>query len=322
MNVHGNHGNDQWCTAAGFFTQFGYGSMYFNTALSVYFYLVVVRGFSNADLKRARPWLFAVPFCLAIGMALAGLHKYEQVWLACWIRPYPFAAARTTTYMGFLPIMVTAAVSTIFQFLVYYKVRRQVRKSLKWTFRTAASHGTTIAAGGSSNLSSEQQSNQFRTDNTSSAGVPRSFGGTGRLALPKMFANNVEAAVFWQSLAYLTTFYCCWVVMAIISENAASQRLGVWIYGITISALPGFFNFLVYIRPRIVAWAENRRKIRESQRQTQSNANSNYTMTQASMADREQPAIPDTKVETHNDVTDPEDDETSSSLPTMAQSLY
>ena len=180
-------------------------------------------------------------------MALVGLSFYEHAWVLCYIQPYPYKSSRTTTYMATAPLLLMAVVSTTLQILVYCKVRQQVRKSLKWTF----------------DANVEKKADSKST--TSPTGVNL------KLRLPKVFVNNMEAAVFWQSLSYLSTFYLCWVVMAIIAEFAHHQIWPLWVFMFGLSPLPGFLNFLVYVRPRILAWWEKRQKALETAGKKRSN---------------------------------------------------
>lgn len=50
--------------------------------------------------------------------------------------------------------------------------------------------------------------------------------------------------------------------MAIISEFAHHQIWPLWVLMFLISPLPGFLNCLVYVRPRVLSWKEDRQKQR------------------------------------------------------------
>lgn len=205
----------------------------------MYYFLVVVKQWTNRDLEKARVWFFLIPAVCAVGLAMAGLPFYEHAWVVCYIQPYPYRSERRTTYTATIPLLLMALISTCLQVLVYNKVRKQVRRSLKWTFDANTQTKQKVSAASTSGINL-------------------------KLRLPKVFVNNMEAAVFWQSLSYLSTFYLCWVVMAIIAEFAHHQIWPLWVVMFAISPLPGFLNCLVYVRPRLLTWQETRQKKREA----------------------------------------------------------
>lgn len=80
-------GNAHTCTAQGFFLQFGVSSPFYNASLSIYYWLVIVRGWKEAQLHQIE-WLFhALPLSWGAATAITGLALgvYDNANLWCWV---------------------------------------------------------------------------------------------------------------------------------------------------------------------------------------------------------------------------------------------
>ncbi|CAJ1966731.1 unnamed protein product [Cylindrotheca closterium] len=132
-NVVGASGNDGLCTAQGFFVMLGYGSGFFNNSLSIYYVLVVVHGWKEYQLKKARPYLLIVPVICAMVLAFGGIPFYGSIWVGCWMLPRPYADDWSAFGFSFAPIVLTFVFSTVCQIRVYWSVRTTARKAQQWS---------------------------------------------------------------------------------------------------------------------------------------------------------------------------------------------
>merc|ERR1712232_257327 len=130
-NILGANGSDALCTAQGFFTTLGYGSLYFNNSLAIYYVLVVVYGWKDYQLKKARPWLLGMPIILAFIEAFCAIPYYGQIWNGCFLRPQPYVDNWAATGFTLIPLGPTAIFTTVCQIRVYWSVRTTVRKAQK-----------------------------------------------------------------------------------------------------------------------------------------------------------------------------------------------
>jgi len=83
-------GNDDSCTAQGFFLQLGLTSPVLNAFLSWYYLLVIRYSWSEEDIKeKAEPWIYIISLLVGFGTSIAGvpLNLYHPGGLWCWINP-------------------------------------------------------------------------------------------------------------------------------------------------------------------------------------------------------------------------------------------
>jgi hypothetical protein len=82
-------GTDATCRLQGFFIQLGVASTLYNASLSLYFVLVICRGWKEHQVREIEPYLHAIPILWALGTASAGLGLgvYGSADLWCWARP-------------------------------------------------------------------------------------------------------------------------------------------------------------------------------------------------------------------------------------------
>jgi hypothetical protein len=288
-NLLGSRGNDRTCVAQGFFVALGYGSIFFNMALSVYYYLVVVRSWKARDLLAARKWLYGIPLAASLGIAFAGLGHYEHVWLGCYVRPRPFSESNATIYLGTVHIIIAAIVCTTMQILVYAKVRKTLRKSSAWKFQArepsqvistsgiSAEDGVSKSeySGGRTRFNfwrkpkSKDKSLELEAVRVKS--LPPSF--TVFRAI-SYFLDSLAQTVLWQSISYLTAFYICWPLLAVASLTAPSQTYAFWVIVMVVAPSQGFLDFMTYVRPDWIKWRRERtERIKRAQRTLPSSQN-------------------------------------------------
>lgn len=133
------------------------------------------------------------------------------------------------TMFVLLPIFVTAIATLTNMALVYLKVRRQFASGNRWRlFRVISSR------------------RKLQTQSTAPSGgdpAPHPPRPTTRVSL--------EKDLFWQCVLYLGAFYVCWFFMCIAQVQRLATNQTLWKFIAAMVPLQGFFNLLVYIRPRI-----------------------------------------------------------------------
>jgi hypothetical protein len=146
--VYGAIGTQGTCTAQAFFAQFSLSSVMYNASLSVYFVLVIVKGWSDDRISRVEPYihLHAVAWGLGTACASVGLGLFNQVGWDCWISAYPTGCDEswnndsiTTCERGdngslyqwafyYAPLWAVIITVTTLMYTVYHTVRVQERK--------------------------------------------------------------------------------------------------------------------------------------------------------------------------------------------------
>lgn len=225
-------GDDSFCKAQGFFLQLGFGAMFFNVSLTLYYMLTIAQGWTESRIRRVRVYLLAIPFGLGLVLACAGIPAYVALGQACWL-PSIFitelfgASPLHSIFIGVMPICVAIATITLMQVRIFYFVRQSEQKMLKWRFSRRK-----LDAKGSGNTT--------------------------------ISMTEREKKVFWQSALYVCSFYITWPVCLtslLIKPDRYEEILSV-AYKVDSAAsflwpLQGFFTCIIYFRPRIVKSLSN-----------------------------------------------------------------
>eukprot|EP00985_Skeletonema_marinoi_P014671 scaffold7473_cov141-Skeletonema_marinoi.AAC.11 len=208
-------GNKATCDAQGFFQQFfGVAPPLYNGSLAVYYFLIIRYGWKNGNpkLKVAEKLLHAVPLLYATITAVIGsaLDMYRSSNLWCWV-----AGQYQVTRMIFLygPVWLSFIVTSFCMIKIYCEVRAQEAKTKKYN--------SSVTSAGRSDL------NQ-RTDHS------------------RRFAN--------QAMFYVLSFWITWLFptctrVSQFITGGSSPFVFIALFTIFIP-LQGFFNVLVYLRPK------------------------------------------------------------------------
>ena len=116
-------GNAATCRVQGFFVQCSVMSSFYNASLSIYFWLVIVKGWNEKKLKRIEWLLHAVPCCWALGTACMGLYLdvYDEALLWCWVSP-EWQIFRWVAY--YVPLWVMISIVIMSCTAIFRHVRR------------------------------------------------------------------------------------------------------------------------------------------------------------------------------------------------------
>lgn len=231
-------GNFTTCTIQGFFIHvFVVGVLYYNAGLMIYFVMTIRYRWSETYVaKSLEPCIHFVALCFPFGQAVAGLFLdiFNPIGFGafCYISPYPvlcglFDNACTRgqwarllyTLFCTTPQFVLLAIIYISIMLIYCAVRDQARRALA--------------------IAANRNSVRARTK-----------------------------AVVVQSCLFATVFFFTWASSVLVpllgytvKESPAKVR-SIYVLSILVSTftpLQGFFNFLIYIRPRFLRMWRDRK---------------------------------------------------------------
>jgi len=277
--VYGNIGTPNTCTAQAFFIQLGIITPFYNGLLSLYYYLTIRREWKEEDFKWKIEILgHFVSLAFGFGTSIAGLimniYNNSVVW--CWIAPYPGGCGsednpcergenakvlRWAFYYG--PLWVMIFFVAFFMSLVYIYVRGLDVKMNQYTQAYADS-----AARAQQNDESMEIDSSHRRPSL----LRRSFSAIKIETLTeqrRQRKNERSKAVANQGLFYACTFALVWLFGTITRGMQLANLKVPWGIIFLFAAFTpsqGFFNFLVYVRPRIVKAYEKRKKKRRESR--------------------------------------------------------
>ena len=129
--IYGARGNDQTCTAQGFFVQLGLTGALYNLSLSCYYTLAITLGWRETKLRRVR-FLLHLPAVIGLALALAAIPYYDLAAWGCYLRAPPIDEAFHVSVFIMLPISCVLVIGTINIAIVTLAVRRNLRRSNKW----------------------------------------------------------------------------------------------------------------------------------------------------------------------------------------------
>jgi len=76
-------------------------------------------------------------------------------------------------------------------------------------------------------------------------------------------STNAEAAVFWQAFFYLLIMLLTWPLLIAGILTAGNDMFAFWATFFFFAPIQGFLKFLLYVRPRVMKWRRERKKLRK-----------------------------------------------------------
>jgi G protein-coupled glucose receptor regulating Gpa2 len=115
-------GTPSTCRLQSFFTQAGIGSILYNASLSLYFVLVIKRGWREPQIRKIEAYLHALPLAWAIGSACVGLgvQAFGSANLWCWVAPDK-VVFRWVAFYGPLWVMILAITGMCLMILLHVR---------------------------------------------------------------------------------------------------------------------------------------------------------------------------------------------------------
>lgn len=248
--VFGASGTLGSCTAQGFFIEMSIIVPVYNSMLSVYYFLVIRNGMSEKKfLTKVEPYMHAVAVIFSLGVSFAGvgldLYNNADVW--CWIARYPVGCQTSAEYgsdgtctrgdnafiyrwaLFYGPLWFLVLVVMILMSLVWYSLYRQEMTVLKYDVTRQV----------------RRQGYMEKMKNKKSR---------------KSFKMSQEVAK--QAVCYVGAFYITWIaatVNRILQEATGKQYFAAMLCHVIFTPMQGFFNFLVYMRPRFRRWKKEKK---------------------------------------------------------------
>ena len=90
LGMYGARGTMLTCKIQAVMIHLGYGTVFYNVALCFYYFLIVVRGWKEARLKKIVPWMHGISITFAIIFSLAGLRYYGPGIYSCALVSFPW----------------------------------------------------------------------------------------------------------------------------------------------------------------------------------------------------------------------------------------
>eukprot|EP00980_Cylindrotheca_fusiformis_P016813 scaffold5067_cov139-Cylindrotheca_fusiformis.AAC.7 len=261
--VYGAKGNSATCTAQGFFLQLGYTSAFYNMVLTVYYVLVIKKGMRETQLQRLKYWFHVPTLLFGFGLAFAGIPYYDNIFLFCHIPPAVELSSWWTsedgaesmsvstadsndllTVFSIVPISIVFFVGGVNMIAIYLHVRKQDRAANRWRMGHRLSQSSVDAP-----KSGQSSSSWSIFSRTKSQEVAPS--------------NRLSKEVWWQAVFYMGSFLMSWPIYYYGTLNTLDEweNFPFWITCCAMFPLQGFWNAIVYFRPRLFAFF--RTKVRE-----------------------------------------------------------
>jgi hypothetical protein len=146
-----------------------------------------------------------------------------------------------------MPVCIVIIVASVSMVLVYLAVRKQGAAGDRWRFPHPTGNSVTLAA---------ESSNGLTEVATGESRPPR------RQSSSRGTRNRMEQTVFWQCVFYLGAFYLTWPIQIIGSFYAGKDIMPYWFWCLVfgLSPMQGFWNFVVYTRPRLLTYLRERKQ--------------------------------------------------------------
>lgn len=290
--LYGNVGTMHSCTAQAFFIQLGIITPFYNALLSLYYYLTIRREWKEEEFKwRVEIIGHFISISFGLGTSIAGLvmELYNNSLVWCWINSYPWKCGdgdgqepcvrglnsnvyRWAFYYG--PLWFMIVMVAFFMTLVYVYVRGLDVKMSQYT-ESYMQKAARASASADTEKSGEIEAASATGRRPS---FIKSFSTTKMEVIKeqrKHRKNERSKAVANQGLFYAGTFALVWVFGTTARAMQLAKKPVPWAILFLFAVFTpsqGFFNFLVYIRPKLVRYYAAKKKRRNSADSFSSNA--------------------------------------------------
>ena len=287
-DMHWTMGNQASCSTQGFIVQFSISSVVYNSALSLYYLLVIQFGWTEDRIRRLEPFIhiIAISWGLITATVALFLKLYNPANWDCWIAPFPPDCTQSFRWESqsngnmnkvcdrgnnasiyqwaffFAPLWTVILFVTGIMISVYRDVRskelemirsRENKINLMLMKERQNSYGSSPASVGAMN------------DDASSTDRSRSYNADATVDSDNCMRYTRE--VFQQSVLYVGAFYCTWFFPTLTrivqlfqtsnnrNEEAYISPMIILLSGIFIP-IQGLLNAAVYFRPRLKVYKQ------------------------------------------------------------------
>lgn len=229
-NVYLASGNYPVCIAQGFFSQFSLTVAFYNSALSIYYLLVVRYGWTPERIRlRVEPLLHAVSLTIGLATATMGiaLNLYNNDHWECWISPFPLDCKESWKNGGETDC-IRGDNATLYRWLFYYM--------FLWMAIAIVTVNMVLVY---QSVRSDERKVEEIADNEQAKALARR----------RQHSKQVAIQGYW----YCGAFYLTWILPTItrlvqVINGEAPYKLV--LFAALFIPFQGFFNLLVYTMPR------------------------------------------------------------------------
>ena len=261
-------GNQGTCEAVAFFFHFGYtASALYSLSLCMYYLKIIRYNTRDRDFaKKIEPWLHGISIGYPLLRAIVNMAvgNFNSSGVVCWIAPKPIECAfdpdvecirgaRFKLYRLIwynIPTLVSFVGIVYVMFVISWNVINQERRNASFRFQVQQ---TSDAGINQNSYRSFFRHLRSRIGNLFSSGIrdntPTAYATHGVAASQ----NRVREAVT-QSLLYIATFittYLAGTVLIILEWMNVPLPFALLLFHMIFAPLGGFFNILVYTRPKV-----------------------------------------------------------------------
>jgi hypothetical protein len=253
-NEYGAMGNWTTCQVQGFFCQFGLAIAYYNLSLTIYYVASIRWGWSQTKIRiQLEPFLHFLPMMLGIGTGLIAipLQLYNNDSWACWLAGYPRFCNETWNSAPEDANCIRGDNATLYRWLLYYLFLwiavLLVIYNMVMVYYSILGHEKALE-------SNQDQTFQNVDDDGKSAEETI-------IEKKRKRRHEHSKRVAIQGYWFCSVFLLTWVFpTATRFTEVSGNQVPIQLIFATSTFVPwqGFFNFLVYIMPRIIDSRTNR----------------------------------------------------------------
>lgn len=247
-------GNKATCTVEGFLFQVGtVAAPAFNVTFAFFSLLMLLRNWKDHQLARLEPWIQTIVWATALGSAIfpIPLGLYNPGYRICWISSYPLGCEDTDSctrgkkaweiafYMVIFPVWPCIAAALVIVVLIYFAVRRNENRMAKY-MGSRGQPKSSSQEGSHSSPPRPRRSSQFRASHGSMSSIIVNRDKSGSVA---------KQAVLFIS-AFFLTFSLDFVSYVLYTFCHEQYFPALDFVAYLLFPLQGFFNFLIFARPR------------------------------------------------------------------------
>ena len=297
--VWGAAGNTVTCEFVGAIEQFGVAAVMYNASLSIYYLLRIRNGWAVTKIsKQIEPALHVIPIVFALATVIASLvlDLFNSGLFDCWIAPFPQGCQQswlTSTGNGnavpcirgdnaslyqwvfdLIPKWTSILVVTVNMILIYYSVLRQEQQTMRFSMQQQVSGQASRRwncwpwrrksgppdGGITANNQDRSTSSASSLSALGAPGVINSSSNLPGIARPK---PKIAKRLARQSYLYVGALYLTYIPVIVTRATELATGFVYYEMLLTISItipLQGFWNMLVYVRPRYLRARERQRK--------------------------------------------------------------
>eukprot|EP00540_Astrosyne_radiata_P007449 CAMPEP_0116852814 /NCGR_PEP_ID=MMETSP0418-20121206/17528_1 /TAXON_ID=1158023 /ORGANISM="Astrosyne radiata, Strain 13vi08-1A" /LENGTH=444 /DNA_ID=CAMNT_0004485071 /DNA_START=1434 /DNA_END=2768 /DNA_ORIENTATION=+ len=256
----GARGNEVTCKIGGFLVQLGLTSIFYNSSLCIYYYLVIVNSWSDSRLKKIRVWMHVFPLALGFGLAFVGIPWYGPQSYGCMLNNFPMRHVwLEIALLGYIPMILTILFLTGLTLRVYLYVSSTSKHANKWRIETRLGGHRESTRRDSSQLdhygdSGDDMTTTKRSTTERIVHAVRDTirgSGVGSWQYFQKQRSHLEKEVMWHAVAYMMAFWITWPLLLVALLIGTGDEYWFFFVVFFVAPLQGFNNALVYFRSRL-----------------------------------------------------------------------